>query len=116
MKITGLFKASTEAKQITEKFMVQNFFLDLDTDKEYPTIGQFQINNGRLDISHLKSGDEVTVHFNISGRKWEKDGRSGFAQNLVCWKIETETTAPVTPKVEPTSSTEPESSDDGLPF
>ena len=114
MKVTGLFKAAAAQRQITEKFAVQNFYLDIDVDSEYPSVGEFQINNGRVDISHLKPGDPVTVHFNISGRKWEKEGRSGFAQNLVCWKIETETKA--TPQQTATDEPAPIEGSGDLPF
>lgn len=92
LKITGQFKAATKTKQITDKFSVQKFYIDFDVDKEYPGIAEFQINNNKIDISQLTKGDEITVHFNISGRKWKKEDRSGWVQNLTAWKIDMPTT------------------------
>ena len=87
LKIKGLFKAAKEYKQITEKFGVQNFYIDVDTDTEYPAVVEFQVNNNKIDLSQFAGGEEIEVNFNINGRKWEKDGRTGFAQNLTAWRI-----------------------------
>ena len=113
MKITGLFKAAGKPRQVTDKFTVQKFYMDTEVDTDYPSIAEFQINNEKVDVSQLKPGDKITVHFNIYGKKWEKDGRSGFIQNLVAWKIEQDT-----PQVEagPVDELERDAGQDDLPF
>ena len=84
LKIVGKFIAKSELKQITDKFAVENFWIDIDG--KYPTQAQFQVNNQAVQCDFPK-GTEIEIHFNVQGRKWEKDDRSGFAQNLVAWKI-----------------------------
>lgn len=84
LKITCKFIAKSEYKQITDNFGIQNFWVDIDG--KYPTQAQFQINNHSIEVDFAK-GTELEVSFNIQGRKWGKDDRSGFAQNLVVYRI-----------------------------
>ncbi len=113
--IKGQFKAIGETKETTNGKTIQKFYLDIDTDSQYPTIFEFQNYDNRVNLTSLKPGDVITVHSNPSGRKWTSpEGKNLFFQSFNAWKIETETTAPVTPKVE---STEPEQiGEDTLPF
>ena len=39
-------------------------------------------------IDKVNAGDEIKVHFNIRGSKWEKDGRVSYFNNLDAWRIE----------------------------
>ena len=94
MQIKGKIKEIKEVKQITENFKTQNIVLDLnrynpDTGEEYENYAEFQINNGKCDLSNLKVEDRVTVDFNVQGRYFDKKDGSGvgFAQNLIAYKI-----------------------------
>jgi len=107
LKIVGKFIAKSDYKQITEKFGLENFWVDIDG--KYPTQAQFQVNNKALALEFAK-GAELEISFNVQGRKWEKDGRSGFAQNLVAWRVLDLTST----NSEPASTTE--KVDDDLPF
>jgi len=90
VKIKGQFKVAAEYKQFTDSFGAQKFYMDIDMDSEYPSVAEFQVNNNKIDLSQFKAGQEMTVSFNISGRKVEKDDKSWFFQNLTAWKIDTE--------------------------
>lgn len=83
------FKAAAKPFEYAEGKTIHKFWVDVDTDTQYPSIAEFNFFNNKVDISQLKAGDEITVNFNISGRKWEKDGKSGFNQSLIVWKIDT---------------------------
>lgn len=84
------FKAAAKPFEYAEGKTIHRFWVDIDQDSQYPSVAEFQFFNNKIDISQLKVGDEITVLFNISGRKWEKDGKSGFNQSLNVWKIETQ--------------------------
>ena len=113
--IKGQFKAIGETKETTNGKTIQKFYLDIDVDSQYPTIFEFQNYDNRVNLASIKPGDVITVHSNPSGRKWTSpEGKSFFFQSFNAWKIETETIAPVTPKVEP-AEPEPIGSGD-LPF
>jgi hypothetical protein len=36
----------------------------------------------------LNLNDDIKVHFNIRGNKWEKDGKVSYFTNLDAWRIE----------------------------
>ena len=39
-------------------------------------------------IDKVNIGDEIKVHFNIKGSKWEKDGKVNYITNLDAWRVE----------------------------
>lgn len=39
-------------------------------------------------IDSVKVGDEIKVHFNIRGNRWEKDGKVSYFTNLDAWRVE----------------------------
>lgn len=93
MELKGRILEIGEKREISEKFSVQSFRLDLtrfdsNTGEEYPNFGEFQVINGKIDLSKFQEADRVTVHFNVNGRFYEKDNEKKFAQTLNCWKIE----------------------------
>ena len=88
LKIEGLFKGSGKPVEYGEGKKINKFYLDIDTDSQYPSIAEFQFFGDKINLSGINKGDKISVSFNISGRKWEKDGKSGFAQSLNAWKVE----------------------------
>lgn len=111
LRIKGEFLHVTKFKQITEKFGVEKLYLDITDNPEYPNIAEFQIINQKLKTDFVK-GVELEVYFNVQGRKWKKDDRSGFAQNLSAWKI---LEAPIEQQTPPENYSNDNTSDD-LPF
>ena len=88
LKITGKLLGVTPFRKLTEKFGIEEMYLDVTDNPEYPNQAKFQINNEKVKVDFPK-GTELEVHFNIQGRKFEKKDGSGefFAQNLVIWKV-----------------------------
>jgi len=86
LKISGKVLGVTPYKQITDNFGLEKIYLDTTDNPEYPNMAEFQVVNKKIKCDFDK-GVLVEVYFNIQGRKWEKDDRSGFAQNLTAWKI-----------------------------
>jgi hypothetical protein len=39
-------------------------------------------------VDRVNVGDEIKVHFNIKGSKWEKNGSVSYFNNLDAWRIE----------------------------
>lgn len=117
IKITGLFKAAAKAVPTKNGKTIQKFYLDLDTDTEYPTVCEIQNYDNKVDLGGIKSGNPITVHVNLSGRKWRNsEGKEYFFQSLNAWKIETVEATPNIPAQDnepaPIAGTE----DDQLPF
>jgi hypothetical protein len=39
-------------------------------------------------VDKVNIGDDIKVHFNIKGTKWEKDGKVSYFTNLDAWRVE----------------------------
>jgi hypothetical protein len=74
-------------------------------------------------VDRVNPGDEIKVHFNIRGTKWEKDGKVSYFNNLDAWRIEqilqtNKDTAPDNDHLEPldTFTSSSDEAIDDLPF
>jgi hypothetical protein len=126
-ELTGKLLIKFDTTQRTETFKTREFVVEKSEDINGKLITNFiklqcvQDRTGIVD--RVNPGDEIKVHFNIRGSKWEKDGKVSYFNNLDAWRIEQilQTAKDATPdkdQLEPldtfTSSSD-EASDD-LPF
>ena len=87
LEIKAHFKVAGAVKQVGES-SVTKFYIDIDKDGEYPSVGEFQFWGDRIDISKFNEGDPVTVNFDIKGKKWTNpEGKTYFLQNLTAWSM-----------------------------
>jgi hypothetical protein len=91
-ELTGRLVFKTETQQRTEKFKTREFVVEVTEqvkDKTYSQLIKLQASNERTSVlDDINIGDEVKVHFNLRGSKWEKDGKTSYFTNLDAWKIE----------------------------
>ena len=95
MEIVGKIIHVYPTEHKSEKFRVQEFVLNVPG--KYEQVVLFQCSNDRCGIPDKYLNKEVTVHFDLQGRKWSdpKTGKAKVFNTLSCWKIEaTEQTAP----------------------
>ena len=73
-------------------FTSREFVVEKTSDFNGKTIYnyiKFQCTQTKVNIiDDAKIGDEIKVHFNIRGNKWEKEGRVSYFTNLDAWRIE----------------------------
>lgn len=120
--LTGRLVHIGETQQKTESFSVREFVID--TEAQYSSLIKFQLANDRCKLLDKYSiGNQVEVHFNVQGRKWEKEGKDNYFVTLAAWKIvgldaAPEPTAALTPAPAPANDTAGEifGDDDELPF
>ena len=88
LKVVGKLLGVTEFKKLSDNFGIEEVYLDITDNPEYPNQGKFQVNNQKVKVD-FPQGTQLEVHFNIQGRKFDKKDGSGsfFAQNLVIWKV-----------------------------
>lgn len=80
--ITDIFPAETYG-QLQKRV----FWLKEQADK-YPNHWAIELQNSNMSlIDNFKINDRVTCNINITGRYWEKNGKSGCINTLKCWKI-----------------------------
>jgi hypothetical protein len=91
-QLTGKLFEIYPTQQKTEKFKSREFVLctsKMIADREVVDYVKFQTTNDKCDVlNRYKTADTVTVHFNIRGNKWVKDGKVSYFTNLDAWRIE----------------------------
>ena len=109
---TGRIIEIGEREQKTEKFTMRIFVIE--TADQYPQPIKFQLVNDRCDIADkLKIGQDVTVHFDIRGNRYQDK----VFNNLQAWKISEIVEKQI--ELTPTGQEVPmpdEADEDGLPF
>ncbi|MBT12103.1 MAG: hypothetical protein CMI02_08715 [Oceanospirillaceae bacterium] len=94
LELTGKLHSVGETKTFDSGFQVQEFYLDLTrfnqmTGEKYSNHARFKIFNEKCNPNQYKIGDIIKVGFSINGKSFAKDdGYTGFAQDLVAYKID----------------------------
>lgn len=90
MNIKGKILEISPTQQVTDSFKKREFVVEYAENPQYPEFVKFeaiQDKCGLLDA--YKAGDEVDVHFNLKGRKWnDPKGGVKYFNSLQAWKIE----------------------------
>lgn len=91
-ELSGVLFEKFDVIQRTATFKIREFVIEDSRDFQGKTITnyiKFQCTQDRTDlIEKFNKGDQVKVHFNIRGSKWEKNGQVSYFNNLEAWKIE----------------------------
>lgn len=89
---TGVIIEIYPTNQVSEKFKKREFVIQLSEEingQTYTNFAKFQTVQARTEaLDRFTPGQSVTVHFNIKGNKWEKDGKVNYITNLEAWKVE----------------------------
>ncbi len=74
--------------QVSEKFRKREFVLEIP-DGSYTQYAKFQLTQDKCGIlDNYKTGDEVKVAFNLSGKPFTKNGTTMYFTNLQAWRVE----------------------------
>ena len=91
-ELTGKLITKYDTIQRTESFKIREFLVEKTEDiggRSITNYLKFQSTQDKTGIiDKVNVGDEVKVHFNIKGSKWEKDGKTSYFTNLDAWRIE----------------------------
>jgi hypothetical protein len=122
-EITGKLFEIYPTNQKTDKFRSREFVLETTKsigERTATDYVKFQTTNDRCDLlNKYKTADTVTVHFNIRGNRWEKDGKVSYFTNLDAWRIEGNQQTNDTPAEYQTAAKQNQPADeynDDLPF
>lgn len=90
-KAKGLLVEKFEEQQITDTFKKREFVIETSKEaggKTFKEQLKFQLVQDKCDyINDLETGIMVDVSFNLKGRRWEKDGKSGYFNSLDAWSV-----------------------------
>lgn len=94
MEIRGKVLSKGDVVARTDKFKVQEFFLDCSIFDQYTgekreNIIKLQVINGNIEkFSSVTVGMEVKIHFQINGRFFEWQDKEMHSQNLTAYSWE----------------------------
>lgn len=120
-EISGRITEVFQTQQVTDKFKKREFILEVKESSasgfEFVEYIKFQAVQDKCSLlDGLNPDDQVKVHFNLRGRKWEKDGQTSYFTNLDAWKIENERSTSLDPNGPGIQDKSGNVSDDAVPF
>ena len=91
-ELTGKLIAKYDTVQRSETFKTREFVVEKSDDINGRIITNYvkfqSVQDKTSIIDKVNNGDEIKVHFNIKGSKWEKDGKTNYITNLDAWRVE----------------------------
>lgn len=92
-EMKGKLVEKFDTVQVSDRFKKREFVLEKREagagGREFVDTVKFQLVQDRCDlIDPYNNGEELNVHFNLKGNKWERDGKVNYFTNLDVWRIE----------------------------
>lgn len=85
--LTGRLIWKGEPKQVSEKFTVQEFVIEVEGGR-WSSFPKFQLANDRCAlIDNYTIGAMLKVEFDVQGRKWQKNGEDQYFNSLNAWRL-----------------------------
>lgn len=110
-------------QNISEKFKKREFIVEYKDNPSgsYVQYLKFQAIGDKVTmLDTYKVGQEVSISFNLKGRKYEKDGRVSYFMDLEAWRMNLSNGMPESNNTLPSFNTtdrfEEEDENGGLPF
>ena len=90
MHITGRLFEISPPQQVSESFKKRNFVVEYVENPQYPEYISFELIQDKCDLlDGFTEKEEVTVHFNLRGRKWTNpEGVVKYFNALQAWRLE----------------------------
>ena len=88
----GIIAVIFDTQVLSEKFKKREFVIESSetggNGQVFTQNVKFQLMQDKCSIlDQYNVGDEVSVAFNVNGRKWEKEGKVSYFNSLDAWKI-----------------------------
>ena len=90
MNIKGKLIEKHDIQNISETFRKREFIVEYAENLQYPEFLKFELIQSNCDqIEDIPIGSEISVTFNLKGRKWtDKEGKVIYFNSLQAWRIE----------------------------
>lgn len=125
MTIDGKLIEKSDTQELSNSFKKREFVVEYAENPQYPEYLKIElIQNNCQQLDSFQIGDEMTVSFNLKGRKWtDPKGEVKYFNSLQAWRLEKKSGGATPPPLDsppsPTSDQwmkEDFSSDEDLPF
>lgn len=89
MEVKGKLVEIFETQQVSASFKKREFVLEYAENPQYPEVIKFELIQDKCDLlDTYQIGQEVTVAFNLKGRKWvDPKGEAKYFNSLQGWRI-----------------------------
>ena len=123
-ELKGILIEKYETIVINDRFKKRELVIETKESAngfEYVETIKFQLTQDKCDLlDAFNVGDYMAVMFNVKGKRWEKDGKVNYFNNLDAWKLtgeQNEQPQSANPFENKSSgSTSPDEETDTLPF
>jgi hypothetical protein len=90
MQISGKIAEIGETVSVKETFKKRDFVIEFAKNPKYPQMVQLQVVQDKCAVlDELRQGDEVSVEFDVEGRKWTNaKGEDKYFNTLKAWNVE----------------------------
>lgn len=120
MIVEGKVLEKFDTQEIKETFKKREFILEYAENPQYPEFIKFELIQSNCDqLDAINVGDNVSVNFNLKGRKWtDPKGEVKYFNSLQAWRIDKKDAGNNQEAPPPTQEWMKEdfSEDDDLPF
>lgn len=122
MTIDGKLIEKSETQEVTGSFKKREFVVEYSENPQYSEFLKFElIQSNCQQLDAFNEGDEMTISFNLKGRKWnDPKGGVKYFNSLQAWRLDKKSGGQSSPDMPPPPSDEwmkeDFSSDEDLPF
>jgi hypothetical protein len=114
----GKLHLKEKTVNVTDTFKKREFVLFFADNPTYPETVKFELVQDKCDIlDAINLQDEITVHFNLKGRKYQHPTKGDmYFNSLQAWKIDKETNNDLADEIASIEADEATIGTDDLPF
>lgn len=92
-EISGKLIEKYDTQVISDRFKKREFVIEIKESTpngfEYVETIKFQLTQDKCEsLDSMTLGEDITIHFNIKGKRWEKNGQVNYFNNLDAWRVE----------------------------
>jgi hypothetical protein len=89
MEVKGTIVEIFETVEVTSSFKKREFVIEYAENPTYPEYPKFELIQDKCEsMDQYTAGQEVTVSFNLKGRKWvNPQGETQYFNSLQAWRI-----------------------------
>ena len=120
MIVEGKIVEKYDTQNIKDTFKKREFVLEYAENPQYPEFVKFELIQSNCDqLDSINIGDDVSVNFNLKGRKWtDPQGEVKYFNSLQAWRVDkkSEANGDTPPPPSQEWAKEDFSQDDDLPF
>lgn len=122
MTVEGKIVEKYDTQNIKETFRKREFVLEYAENPQYPEFIKFELIQSNCDqLDSINVGDDVSVNFNLKGRKWtDPKGEVKYFNSLQAWRVDPKSASAPNQDTPPPPTQEwakeDFSQDDDLPF